>query len=100
MVEIRLLAGEYHAETKWEQEDWDHTVFEMVNNIGADLLKGCLNDSVDIRVSFYDTDVLRALTACLNRSGALALIEWEMGCTCVLHLRIDPDRAPLFTRQM
>ena len=97
MVELRLLAEEYHASNKYEKRDRDLMVSEMVLGLSQDYLKGVLLDSVVLYVSFFTSGAWERTMEGLRCSGVLSLCRNESGCTRVLRIEFVPSLTPLFT---
>lgn len=97
MVELRLLAEEYHASNEYEQRDRDLIVSEMVLGLSQDYLDGALYDSVVLYVSFFTGSAWEWTMEALRCSGVLSLCRNESGCTRVLRIELVPSLTPLFT---
>lgn len=97
MVELRLLAEEYHASNEYEQYDRDMVVSEMVLGLSQDFLGGVLYDSVVLYVSFFTSSAWEWTLDELRSSGVLSLCRNESGCTRVLRIEFVRGLTPLFT---
>lgn len=97
MVELRLLAEEYHASNEYEQRDRDLVVAEMVLGLSQDYLDGALYGPVVLYVSFFTSSAWDWTLEALRCSGVLSLCRNEWGCTRVLKIEFAPSLTPLFT---